>query len=56
MDEYMQVVMTDESVKSLVRRCEEKEKAGWEFVTKIQKHFMVMDGYTKYRVVMRKLR
>jgi hypothetical protein len=41
----MIVTMTDRSVKSLVRRCEEKMAQGYEFVTKIKK---ISDRGTSY--------
>jgi hypothetical protein len=55
MSEWFTIPLQSENLKSLIKRCEEKESQGWEFVTKIQKEFRPKDGITMYKVYMRKL-
>ena len=54
MSEWFNLPMKDISLQSLIKRCEEKEKYGYEFLTKIQKEFRPKDGIAIYKVVMRK--
>jgi hypothetical protein len=51
---WFQTTLKDVDLKSLVKRCEDKEKQGWEFVTKIKREFRAKEGRNIYKVVMRK--
>jgi hypothetical protein len=51
---FFNMPMKDVNLTSLVKRCEEKEKQGWEFVTKIKREFRPKDGITVYKVIMRR--
>jgi hypothetical protein len=54
LSDYFQTTLKDVELKSLIKRCEDKEREGWEFVTQIKRVFMTNEGINIYKVVMRK--